>query len=119
MLSSLPCTPSEDTLTLVVSPVSRSWRKISRLPFVSPLTRLEAVEENATYLPSEEMEEKRLSLLPCAPAEERLTIVVFPCAAYAVGANTAIKSNTHIMFFFNKTNLFPLINMVLSFTHAS
>jgi len=41
------------TLTRVVTPVRRSWTKMSDLELLSPVTRLPASEENAMIRPSE------------------------------------------------------------------
>jgi hypothetical protein len=48
----VPCSPNEEMLTSVVSPVSRSWTKMSVASFSSPSTRLLASDANATYRPS-------------------------------------------------------------------
>jgi hypothetical protein len=48
----LASVPSEATLTRVVVPLCRSWTKMSSIPLVSPRTRLEAKDSNATKRPS-------------------------------------------------------------------
>ena len=47
-LSWLAWFPAESTLTRVVTPLWRSWRKTSERAFVSPATRFVAVLSNAT-----------------------------------------------------------------------
>ena len=66
--------------TIRVELVDRSLMKISRKPFVSPVTRLVASETNTTYLPVAENAGERLSPLAAAPVDEVLTRVVV-CAA--------------------------------------
>src|SRR5439155_797933 len=56
LLSLFPSTPAELTLTLVMVPVSRSRTKTSPVPFVSPPTRFEASDQNATKRPSAEID---------------------------------------------------------------
>ncbi len=50
----LPCAPSVATLTRSVWPLPRSRTKMSVTPLVSPPTRLEESDSNATMLPSAE-----------------------------------------------------------------
>ena len=52
-LSSFPSDPSDATLTRSTVSVPRSYTKTSDTPFVSPGTRFEADDTNATYRPSE------------------------------------------------------------------
>ena len=59
-------------------PVCVSRRKISLEPFVSALTRLLAMEENATYRPSAEMEANLESAFACVPFESTERRVVVP-----------------------------------------
>jgi hypothetical protein len=55
MLVPSPCPPKESALTRVTMPLIRSRTKTSCMPFVSPATRFEALETNATYVPSPEI----------------------------------------------------------------
>jgi hypothetical protein len=80
--------PVELTDTLVVAPVRRSRTNTSTSPSVSPGTRLEAYEANATNLPSAETAGDSLPAFACAPVELTDTRVVVPLA-------TAARSNTH------------------------
>src|SRR5438270_261408 len=59
-LSPLACAPWELTLTRLVLPVLRSRTKTSPTPFVSPPTRLLAVESKVTKRPSAEIERTML-----------------------------------------------------------
>src|SRR5256885_1385746 len=77
-LAPLACAPWELTLTRVVLPVLRSRTKTSPTPFVSPATRLLAVESKVTKRPSAEIARTMLSRLVCAPWELTLTLVVLP-----------------------------------------
>ena len=65
--------PSEATLTRSVTPVRRSWTKTSLVPFVSPLTRLEAELVKATKRPSAEMDGVSEKPSPCEPSDATLT----------------------------------------------
>src|SRR5438552_3772355 len=74
----LPCAPCEATLTRLVLPAFRSRTNTSLAPFVSPPTRLLALDRNATKRPSAEIGAAKLSPLACAPWELTLTRVVLP-----------------------------------------
>jgi hypothetical protein len=54
VLSRLPCTPAESTLTRTMPPVARSLTKMSIEPFVSPATRFDARLSKATQWSSAE-----------------------------------------------------------------
>jgi hypothetical protein len=73
-----PCPPALDTLTRVVVPVCRSCTNTSSLPLVSPATRVDAVEENATRRPSALMAGVQLRPFPCPPRLDMLTRDVVP-----------------------------------------
>src|SRR2546422_463512 len=77
-LVSLPCVPCEATLTRLVLPALRSRANTSLAPFVSPPTRLLALDRNATNRPSAEIGAAKLSPLACAPWELTLTRLVLP-----------------------------------------
>jgi hypothetical protein len=47
-LAPLACVPADPTETREVVPPTRSWRKTSSAPLVSPETRFEAAERKAT-----------------------------------------------------------------------
>ena len=76
----LPSAPDESTLTRSVTPVARSWRKTSNLPFVSPETRLFAKLTKATQRPSPEMAALKHCWLAWFPDESTLASVVVPAA---------------------------------------
>jgi hypothetical protein len=66
--------PPASTLTRTMVPVAR-WRKnTSAAPFVSPATRLEARERNATKVPSALTAGTPLNPLPSAPDSSALMI---------------------------------------------
>ena len=67
LLVSLACVPSDARLTSSVVCVWRSCTNTSATWFVSPSTRLSALEENTTCLPSAEIQGELLWSLPCAP----------------------------------------------------
>src|SRR5438445_6238564 len=77
-LAPFPCAPWEATLTRLVLPALRSRTNTSLAPFVSPPTRLLALDRNATKRPSAEIGAAKLSPLACAPWELTLTRVVLP-----------------------------------------
>src|SRR5829696_5285779 len=60
-LRPLPWPSAELTDTRVVVPATRSRRKTSGLPLVSPVTRLAPPETNATYLPSSDISDWELT----------------------------------------------------------
>ena len=71
-------TPALLTLTRVVVPVRVSRTKMSSIAFVSPETRFEALDWNATYRPSDETAGDTLLPFDSAPAAPTLTRVVTP-----------------------------------------
>ena len=75
---SFPSVPSEAVETLVVWPVCRSWTKTSTLSLVPLLTRLLALDQNATKRPSAEIEGELEALSPSVPSEATETFVVWP-----------------------------------------
>ncbi len=77
-LSKIPCIPSEDTETISVILVCRSRMYMSKVPLLSPETRLDAWDWNATYLPSALIDGLELVLSPWNPPEEIETISVTP-----------------------------------------
>src|SRR5262245_25495871 len=76
--------PSLATLTRVVTPVRRSRTNTSAVPLLSPWTRLDDSDENATKRPSPLMlgppmrSRTPLAPSPCLPLEETLTRSVVP-----------------------------------------
>src|SRR5204863_3677806 len=72
--------PSEATLTIWVVPATRSRTKTSRTWFVSPATRLDASETNATDRPSAEMDAPKLDPFPEPPPRDTVTSEVSPVA---------------------------------------
>ena len=66
------------TLTRSVVPGIVARTKTSRIPFVSPVTRLSASDMKAMYVPSELMAGLSLMPLPCTSSESTLTRVVVP-----------------------------------------
>src|SRR5439155_23969597 len=64
----LPCPPELSTLTRSVMPVWRSRTNASGSPFVSPGTRLDATDSNATNRPSALIADRWLWSLPRHPA---------------------------------------------------
>jgi len=77
-LSEFPSLPELSTLTRSVVPVSRSWTKTSKAPFVSFGTRFEEVELNVTKRPSSLMDPMELPPFPSAPELSTLTRSVVP-----------------------------------------
>ena len=60
----MPSAPLELRLTRCVTPVSRSRTKTSAQAFVSPATRAEELEENATKRPSGVITDGEVALAP-------------------------------------------------------
>src|SRR5439155_16786291 len=89
-LAPFPCAPWESTLTRLVLPAFRSRTNTSLAPFVSPPTRLLALDRNATKRPSAEIDAAKLSPLPCAPSELTLTRVVLP--VFRSGTKTTLPA---------------------------
>ncbi len=72
----------------MVCPVCRSWTKTSSTSLVSPLTRLLAQEQKATYLPSAEMEGSKIDqAFPWLPSEATETRVVVLSTDFGSGLN--------------------------------
>src|SRR5262249_59820990 len=61
-----------------VGRATRSWMNTSAGPLVSPATRFEAEDKNATTLPSLLIDGFELAPLACAPKESILTRTVVP-----------------------------------------
>src|SRR6187399_2171111 len=78
----LPWRPSERTEARTVFPVARFLKKTSRSPFVSPLTRLVAIEEKATKPPPPARTTAYVALLACLLFESVETLVVVPEATF-------------------------------------
>src|SRR2546428_83045 len=93
-LAPFSCAPWESTLTRLVLPALRSRTNTSLAPFVSPPTRLVAIELKATKRPSAEIEGTTLSPFSCAPWESTLTRLVLP----------ALRSRTN-------TSLAPFVSL--------
>src|SRR5512133_3019831 len=76
--------PVLDTLIRRVVPLTRSRTNTSMRAFVSPGTRLDAYDPNATKRPSADIangsHHALLALFPCRPVEEMLTRRVRPVA---------------------------------------
>jgi hypothetical protein len=95
LLSLFPWAPVDDTLMRRVVWVVRSRTKTSSVPFVSPGTRFDAEESNATNRPSAEMEileipKTPLSSFPWAPVEDTLTRFVSAVVAEADVATSSV-----------------------------
>src|SRR6185436_4304809 len=73
-----PSSPALETLTISVVPASRSRTKTSTVPFVSPGTRFEELEANATNRPSAEIAGTVAPWFAWAPEDEMLTRSVTP-----------------------------------------
>jgi hypothetical protein len=86
-LGPLACCPELLTLIRSIRWVPRSHRKMSETAFVSPGTRLDATDSNATNWPPLEMYAMALPPLPGAPVGVRLSRTVEgPDGAGVVGA---------------------------------
>ena len=70
--------PSDATLTRSVAPVERSYTNTSDIPFVSPATKFEASELNATNRPSSLKTGCPLWLSASVPSDATLTRSVAP-----------------------------------------
>jgi hypothetical protein len=84
-----PWVPSAATLIRVVSPVTRSWTKMSVLPLVSPGTRLVADDAKATKRPSPLTAGPVLLPFACLPLLLTLTRWVLPLARSRTTTSTA------------------------------
>src|SRR5438093_356769 len=78
------------TLTREVFPVAIFRTKMSDTPFVSFLTRLEAVDSKTTTLPLPEISTVALLPLPCLPPDDMLARLVI-AAALALDAKETIR----------------------------
>ncbi len=79
LLCESPCTPAVLVLNLIVVPVTRSRRKASSTPLVSPATRSVPWDGKATYRPSPLMwTEPKLPKFASPPDASTLTRVVVP-----------------------------------------
>ena len=74
----LASVPSLAVDTRMISPVNVSLTNMSRVPFVSPETRLSASLSNATYRPSAEIEGEELIPSPKVPSLVVDTAVISP-----------------------------------------
>ena len=94
-LSSDPCSPADVMLTRVVMPVVRSRTNTSDLPLVSPVTRLEAWELNATTLPSGVTVADLLLPFAGPPSDATLTRTA-GCAAACPGPQTISPATSNV-----------------------
>ncbi|MEV6493030.1 hypothetical protein AB0M20_31065, partial [Actinoplanes sp. NPDC051633] len=77
-LSPLACAPVLDTVIRLVVPARRSRTNASGHALVSPGTRFDASEVNATYRPSPLIHVPRLALSACTPKLDTLIRLVLP-----------------------------------------